>query len=314
MTKDNFDFYSPFNLKAYNLDIALQYQLKLLESLDPFTRKHSENVANLVCRICKYMHFNTKYIIYCTICAYIHDIGKLFIPTEILNKPDKLTDEEYEIMKKHTTYGYDMCMKDLKLRPYAFGPLYHHEALNGTGYPNGLTKRDIPRVGQIIRVADQYDAIVTKRQYKTHINISETLKDLIKDTKPEEHIKAIALSELADNSKVGKINPKILKVLFKVVIDDTLYEIYCIKQYVEYLKEQIERLKLIDNYYTKSKDAKTDKKKEYYLNGVKVLLTKDENIDNYKDILNDYKTALNNKKFMIDRLYDEIKIIKHLKI
>ena len=61
MTKDNFDFYSPFNLKAYNLDIALQYQLKLLESLDPFTRKHSENVANLVCRICKYMHFNTKY-------------------------------------------------------------------------------------------------------------------------------------------------------------------------------------------------------------------------------------------------------------
>ena len=78
---------------------------------------------------------------------------------------DRLTDEEYEIMKTHTTLGYEMCMKDLKLRPYALGPLDHHEALNGTGYPNGITKKDIPFYAQIIRVADEYDAIVTKRQY-----------------------------------------------------------------------------------------------------------------------------------------------------
>lgn len=314
MTKDNFDFYSPLNLKAYNLDVTLQYQLKLLESLDPFTRKHSENVANLVCRICEYMHLGTKYTIYCTICAYLHDIGKLFIPSEILNKPNRLTEEEYEIMKKHTTYGYEMCMKDLQLRPYAYGALYHHEALNGTGYPNGLTKNDIPRVGQIIRVADEYDAIVTKRQYKTHINISETLRDLIKDTKPEEHLKAVALSELAGNSKLGKISPKILKVLFKVVIDDTLYEIFCIKEYVQYLNEQIDRLELIRNFHNKMLNAKTDKKKEYFLNGMKVLFAKDENIDNYENILQDYKNALSNKKLMIDRLYDEIKVIKKLKV
>ena len=69
-----------------------------------------------------------------------------------------------------------MCMNDLKLRPYAAGPLYHHEALNGTGYPNALTKKDIPLEGQIIRVADEYDAIVSKRQYKTHISISETIQ------------------------------------------------------------------------------------------------------------------------------------------
>ncbi len=314
MTNDNFDFYSPLNLKAYNLDVALQYQLKLLESLDPFTRRHSENVANLVCRICKYMHFNIKYTVYCTTCAYLHDIGKLFVPSNILNKPDRLTPEEYEVMKKHTTYGYDMCMKDPKLRPYAYGALYHHEALNGSGYPKGLTKKDIPRVGQIIRVADEYDAIVTKRQYKTHINISETLKVLIKDTKPEEHIKAIALSELSTNSKIGKINPKILKVLFKVVIDDTLYEIYCIKQYISHLKEQIERLKLADTYYYKMLEARSDKKKDYYLNGMKLLFSKDENMENYKNILGDYITALENKKFMVNKLYDEIKIIKHLKI
>ena len=74
-------------------------------------------------------------------------------------------------------------MKDLDLRPYALGPLDHHEALNGSGYPNGIT--DIPMEAQIIRVADEYDAIVTKRQYKTHVNISETLRELIKDANPD---------------------------------------------------------------------------------------------------------------------------------
>ena len=176
MYKEKYDFYSPINLKSYNLDQTMRYQLDMLERLDPITRKHSENVANLSCRICEYLRCSTRFTIHCTIAAFLHDIGKLFIPPEILNKPTKLTDEEYEIMKTHTTLGYEMCMKDLKLRPYALGPLDHHEALNGTGYPNGITKKDIPFYAQIIRVADEYDAIVTKRQYTTHINISETLK------------------------------------------------------------------------------------------------------------------------------------------
>ena len=113
----------------------------LLDSLDVFTRKHSENVANLVCRLCEYLHCNKGFTEYCTICAYLHDIGKQFIPASILQKPGKLTDEEFEIMKTHTTIGYRMCMDDLKLRPYAAGPLYHHEALNGSGYPRRFNKK-----------------------------------------------------------------------------------------------------------------------------------------------------------------------------
>ena len=136
MRQEKLDFYDSTNLKSYNLDKTMKYQLNILGNLDFFTRRHSENVANLVCRICEYMHFNKNFIIYCTICAYLHDIGKLFIPSNILNKPGKLTDEEFEIMKTHTTLGYEMCMKDLELRPFAIGPLDHHEALNGSGYPN----------------------------------------------------------------------------------------------------------------------------------------------------------------------------------
>ena len=120
-----------------------------------------------------------------------------------LTKPDRLTPEEYEVIKTHTTLGYDLCMKDSKLRPYALAALDHHEALDGSGYPNGISKKDIPYEAQIIRVADEYDAIVTKRQYTTHINISETLKDLIKDTKPDP--KFLALDQLSEKEKLGKI-------------------------------------------------------------------------------------------------------------
>ena len=236
MRNEKIDFYSSTNLKSYNLDDTMKYQLSMLERLDVFTKRHSENVANLVCRICEYLHCKKFFTIHATICGYLHDIGKLFIPPEILNKPGSLTDEEYEVIKTHTTLGYEMCMKDIKLRPYADGPLYHHEALNGTGYPQGLTKDEIPYVAQIIRVADEYDAIVTKRQYTTHINISETLKELIHDARPTDYIKTVALDSLKQNYNVGKINSKALKALFKVVIDDTLYEISCVMDYINYLK------------------------------------------------------------------------------
>ena len=188
MKNDTFDFYSNTVLKSYNLDSSMRYQLNMLDSLDVFTRKHSENVASLTCRLCEYLHLNKNFTIYCTTCAYLHDIGKLFIPSNILQKNGPLTDEEYRIMKTHTTIGYEMCFKDLKLRPYCAGPLYHHEALNGTGYPNGLHAKDIPLEGQKIRVADEFDAITSKRQYKTHIGITDTLKILIENSKPNEKI------------------------------------------------------------------------------------------------------------------------------
>ncbi len=312
MYTEKFDFYSPVNLKSYNLDQTMRYQLNVLGNLDFFTRRHSENVANLACRICEYLHINQRFTIYCTICGYLHDIGKLFIPYEILSKPGKLTDEEYEIMKKHTTLGYEMCMKDLKLRPYAAGALYHHEALNGSGYPNGLKKKDIPMEAQIIRVADEYDAIVTKRQYKTHVNISETLKDLIKDTKPDP--KFLALDQLTENEKSGKINKKVLRTLFKVVIDDILYEISSVVGYFDYLKEQIKRLELIEQYREKMEKANKEKTKNYYLEGMKLLLASDESIENYQTVLAEYRQALVTRQKRIDDLYNEIKIIKKLKV
>ena len=309
-----FDFYDRTNLKSYNLDESMRYQLNMLDKLDVFTRKHCENVANLTCRLCEYLHCNKGFTEYCTICAYLHDIGKLFIPTEILQKPGKLTDEEYEIIKTHTTLGYNICIKDLKLRPYADSPLYHHEALNGTGYPSGLTRKDIPIVAQIVRVADEYDAIVTKRQYKTHVHISETLKELIKDANPDTYLKTIALNQLSENSQLGKINPKILKVLFKVVIDDIEYEISCVVDYIDYLKDNIKRLELVDSYNAKMQATDKQKKRDFYREGIELLLQAGENFQNYHNVLQEYRSALAMRKQRIADLYKEIKIIKGLKV
>ena len=99
MKEFKMDFYNPTNLKSYDLDESMRYQLTMLDSLDVFTRLHSENVANLTCRICEYMHMKSYFTIYCTICAYLHDIGKQFIPPAVLQKNGPLTDEEYTIMK-----------------------------------------------------------------------------------------------------------------------------------------------------------------------------------------------------------------------
>lgn len=314
MKNYSFDFYNAANLKAYNLNDTMRYQLSILDRMDPITKKHSESVANLVCRICEYLGFNWQATIHSTMNAYLHDVGKLAIPPEIINKPGKLNEEEFAIMKSHTLKGHAICMKDINLRPYSDGALYHHEALNGTGYPNGVTKKDIPFVAQIIRVADEYDAITAKRQYKTHVDISETLKILIKETKPEENLKLVALDHLNTDRKLGKINPRILKILFKVVIDDIIYEIACVHEYMDYLKSEIKRLEAVEKYFIKMQNAKKEKDKNYFLEGIKFMLSQGETVENFHNVLNEYINAYKAKEEVVAKLNKEIKIIKKLKV
>lgn len=309
MPKEIFDFYDITTLKSYNLDKSMQYQLNILGSLDMFTRQHSENVASLVCRICQNLHCQKSFTEYCTICAYLHDIGKQFLPASIIQKRDNLTDEELEIVKKHAKIGYDICMNDLKLRPYAAGSLYHHESLDGTGYPNGLTKEDIPYEAQIIKVANEYDNLVSKKKYNSHINIIEILKILIDSCKP-----STDESIPKKNRKYGKNNPIMVRALIKVVIDDIEYEISCIMDYLKDLKPEIKRLSQIEKYDKKRLSSKSDKKKTYYLNGMKLLMIDRETVDNYSEILNSYRNITEEKSQLVKDLFKEIKSIKKLKV
>ena len=244
-------------------------------------------------------------------CAYLHDIGKQFIPPSILQKNGSLTDEEYKIMKSHTTIGYEMCMRDEKLRPYAAGPIYHHEGLDGSGYPRSLTQNDIPLEGQIIRVADEFDAITSKRQYKSHVGVCETLNILISETVPSKKTDTL---ETAKNKKIGKVNPKVVKALIKVIIDDTEYELYKLGLYVDYLKSEANRLEKIIEYENKMNKASNDSDKAYYAAVIKELLVSGETLENYKQVLKEYQIAYEVRKENMIKLGEELKQMKRLKV
>lgn len=110
--------------------------------------------------------------------AELHDIGKIGIPEDILLKPSKLNDEEFEIMKSHVEKGYRIVNSLGELGSVAKNVLTHHEKWDGSGYPLGLKKEEIPLLSRIIAVADSYDAMVHERVYKKAMKKEDAIKEL----------------------------------------------------------------------------------------------------------------------------------------
>ena len=108
--------------------------------------------------------------------ALLHDIGKIGVPDEVLNKHGKLTDEEFEMIKSHTTKGYE-AQKDISVMPeLATGARSHHERPDGKGYPNHLKGDEIPRVAKVIAVADTFDAMYSTRSYRARMNFDKAVE------------------------------------------------------------------------------------------------------------------------------------------
>ena len=170
----------------------------------------------------------------------------------------------------------------------------------------------MPIEGQIIRVADEFDAIVSKRQYKSHIGITDTLKMLIEEAQPIP--RSVALKSIESNVILGKLNPKIVKALFKVVIEDTEYEISCILDYMKYINEQIKRLETVREYNFKMQKAKKEKKKEYYRACIDSMLEGGETMSNFIYVLEEYSAVYLKKKEIVGNLNNEIKQIKDLRV
>jgi len=100
--------------------------------------------------------------------AYLHDVGKIGMPESILKKPGRLTAEEYEIMKEHPDRGYKVLSPIRQLASASLAVRFHHEMINGLGYPLGLRDKDIPILSRVIAVADTYDALTSTRSYRPH--------------------------------------------------------------------------------------------------------------------------------------------------
>lgn len=141
--------------------------LSQIRGYDEYTYEHSVNVAILVCSLGHSMHIEKEEILQGGIGSLLHDIGKTWIPEHIVNKPGKLTDPEYAIMKRHPEYGLQI-VKDRKgitdLSKTVI--IQHHERINGRGYPHGLKADAIHHMGLIAGVADVYDAMTSNRVYR----------------------------------------------------------------------------------------------------------------------------------------------------
>jgi HD-GYP domain-containing protein (c-di-GMP phosphodiesterase class II) len=112
--------------------------------------------------------------------ALLHDIGKIGVPNAIINKPGKLTDEEYEIIKTHPVIGSDILKTISSMPEISIGARSHHERYDGRGYPDGLAGEDIPWIARIIGVADAYDAMTSNRSYRQYLPQEVVRSEIVK--------------------------------------------------------------------------------------------------------------------------------------
>lgn len=140
--------------------------LHSLREFDDLTFAHSINVALVASVIGQWLHFSSQDIQVLMLCGLLHDIGKLLIPNEILTKPDRLTQNEFAIMKQHVNLGYERIKEEKLDTRVKEACLLHHEKCNGSGYPFGLKSDKIPTAAKIITIADIYDAMTAARVYR----------------------------------------------------------------------------------------------------------------------------------------------------
>lgn len=149
-----------------------------IDAKDEYTRGHSRRVAEYSVAIAREMGLSTEEAERIQFIALLHDIGKIGVPDSVLNKPGKLTDEEYALMKQHTVIGADI-LKDITTIPgIDVGARYHHERYDGSGYPDGLKGDEIPFIARIIAAADAYDAMTSNRVYRRQLNHDKVMIEL----------------------------------------------------------------------------------------------------------------------------------------
>lgn len=143
-------------------------RIRELEEKDDYTFNHSLNVSMLATMLGKWMRYSQKQIKQLAIAGLFHDIGKLKINDNIINKPGKLTDEEFKKIKEHSIYGYNILKETVGIsKNISLAVLQHHEREDGSGYPLGLKGNQIHEYAKIIAICDTYDAMTSNRVYKS---------------------------------------------------------------------------------------------------------------------------------------------------
>lgn len=187
------------HLKAI-IDQTMLTFAKVIDAKDPYTRGHSEAVAKYSREIAQRYGVPRMELDNIYYSGLLHDIGKIAIPDSILNKPDRLTDEEYETVKTHTTVGADILADLTTVENIVAGARDHHERYDGSGYPRGISGEDISLEGRIIGVADAYDAMASERVYHGVLSRDKIRKEF-------------------GEASGKQFDPKIVKILLEMMDD-----------------------------------------------------------------------------------------------
>ena len=178
-----------------------------IDAKDKYTNGHSFRVAMYSMMIAKELGMSKQQQVDVYYLGLLHDIGKIGIPNAIINKTGKLTDEEYNKVKQHPIYGYEILSQIQSMPELSIGARYHHERIDGKGYPDGLTGDQIPFMAKIIAVTDSYDTMTSNRSYRKYL--------------PQE----VARSEIQNN--IGtQFDPVPAAAMLKLIDADTQYMLH----------------------------------------------------------------------------------------
>lgn len=277
-------------ISKQDLSEEIRCEIDVLGGLDIFTDAHVQGVVKTTTGICEEMNLKYEDLKKCVLCAYLHDVGKIKVPSAILQKPGKLTDEEFEEMKRHTIYGYEICMEYNNFRELAPIVRAHHESFDGSGYPDKLVGDQIPFEASIIKVADVYDALTQRRQYK----------EGYKQTK--------ALDIMLGDARKGKMSAKIMVYLMRHLLKEVESRIVTHENNVLELKENLEVLHELEKIYKGIYD------RGYTAKSAKLLARFDlpagYDMSTNANLLIVKQKALEREKGWLDFCKDEYKLMK----
>ncbi|MBO4904061.1 MAG: response regulator [Lachnospiraceae bacterium] len=183
---------------------VVQTLAEAIDAKDTYTNGHSTRVAQYSREIARRYGYSRKAQDEIYMMGLLHDVGKIGVPDEVINKTAKLSDEEFELIKEHPVIGYNILAKIKEMPRLQAGAHWHHERYDGTGYPDGLSEDDICEEARIIAVADAYDAMTSYRSYR--------------DVLPQ--------NVVADEIKKGRgkqFDPKFADIMLEMISEDVVY-------------------------------------------------------------------------------------------
>lgn len=197
--------------------------VRTIDAKDRYTNGHSIRVARYSREIARRLNKSEKEQEEIYYAGLLHDVGKIRIPAAVINKPGKLTDEEYEMLKIHPVTSYHILKDIYDDKTIALGAKFHHERYDGKGYPNGLTGDNIPEIARIIGVADTYDAMTSNRSYRMSLSQQMVRSEIEKGkgTQFDPEIADIML-QMIDEDKGYNMREKDLQKHILVVDDEPI--------------------------------------------------------------------------------------------